>query len=109
VEAVPTVLGTVGLLIAIAANVTRVAEFVEARRRSRRAAPADGPAETDRGGPVPAPANAAGAPARGQAAACRLPQAGYTRANTIAAFCPPKAKLVDSTTSTRVSRASLGT
>jgi hypothetical protein len=47
VEAVLAVLGAVGLLIAIAANLTRVAEFVEGRRRSRRAAPADGPAEDD--------------------------------------------------------------
>jgi hypothetical protein len=48
VEAVLAVLGAIGLLIAIAANLTRVAEIVEGRRRSRRAAPADGPAEDDR-------------------------------------------------------------
>ena len=36
------------------------------------------------------------------------PQRVQTRPNTTAAFCPPNAKLVDSTTSTRCSRAVCG-
>jgi predicted ATPase len=59
-EAMLAVLGTVGLLIAIAANVTRVAEFVEARRRSRRAPPGG---ESPVAGPLdalPVPTDAVG-------------------------------------------------